>query len=431
MPFTLTLPKLSPTMEGGTIVKWHKKEGDSVKSGEVLFEVATDKATIEYEALDAGFLRKILISEGKEALVSQPVAVFTESEGEAIEDYLAANIYPKPLSTPQLNERKEEKSEPLFVQKSESFAIPSPFFPIEPPLEEYSFEFEIVTKDRLAASPLARKLAREKKIDLTSIKGSGPNGRIMSRDLVLGASKGVLNFGFQKKPEEKPGSYSREPMTPMRKAIASKLQASKTFIPHFYIQQEIDAEPMTNLRAQLKEGEIQVTLNDLIIRGVALSLKHHPKINAGYDYESEEIIYFKTIDIAVAVSLPEGLITPIIRHVDYKNLWQLSAEVKHLAALAKQGKLQPNQYRGGSFTISNLGMFGIHHFQAIINPPQVAILSVGAVRESPVAKMGNIVVGKRLMLSLSSDHRIVDGTDAASFILTLKKYLENPALLLI
>ena len=188
---------------------------------------------------------------------------------------------------------------------------------------------------------------------------------------------------------------------------------------------------MISLREQLKAGGIKVTYNDFIMRAAALALKENPVVNSGFNSDGSKIIRFKTIDIAVAVSIDEGLITPIVRHVDYKNLGQISAEVKHLAGLAKEGKLQPHQYRGGSFTVSNLGMFGIHDFQAIINPPQVSILSIGGMRDCPVVKGGEVIPGKRMMLSLSSDHRVVDGADAAKFIVSVQKYLENPTILLI
>lgn len=430
MPFTLTMPKLSPTMEGGTIIKWHKKEGDQVKSGELLFEVATDKATVEHEALDGGFLRKILVPEGGEALVNQAVAIFTESKDESIEGYQIEEVAKKEEALQEEGAPEGEKKE-ASPPKSAATGMTQVNFPIEPPLEDYTFEFDTEMKDRLAASPLAKKLAKEKGIDLTSIKGSGPDGRVMSRDLDMGEPDLPVNFSVGLKPTEKPGSYTEEPMTPMRKAIGLKLQASKTFVPHFYVQQDIDVKPMITLRGQLKEGGIKVTFNDFIMRGVALALREHPNVNCGFDAAESKIIHFKTIDIAVAVSIPEGLITPIVRHVDYKNLGQISAEVKHLATLAKEGKLQTEQYRGGSFTLSNLGMFGIHDFQAIINPPQVSILSVGGIRDCPVIKNGEVVPGKRMMISLSSDHRVIDGADAAKFIVTVQKYLENPSILLI
>ncbi|MCB1106635.1 MAG: pyruvate dehydrogenase complex dihydrolipoamide acetyltransferase [Chlamydiia bacterium] len=428
MPFTLTMPKLSPTMEGGTIVKWHKKEGDQVKEGDLLFEVATDKATVEHNALDGGFLRKVLIPEGEEALVNQAVAIFTETQEESIEGYKPEGIKEEEKApSPQEGEKAPSSESP----KKEGRQMAQVSFPIEPPLENYTFEFDTGMGERLAASPLAKKLAKEKGVDLTSVKGSGPDGRVMSRDLDLAQPNTPATFGRKGAPSERPGSYSEEAMSPMRKAIGAKLQASKTFIPHFYIQQDIDVEAMITLREQLKAGGIKVTFNDFIMRATALALKEHPVINSGFDAEGSKIVRFKTIDIAVAVSIDEGLITPIVRHVDYKNLGQISAEVKHLATLAKEGKLEPHQYRGGSFTLSNLGMFGIHDFQAIINPPQVSILSVGGMRDTPVVKEGKVVPGKRMMLSLSSDHRVVDGADGARFIVTLQKYLENPTILLI
>ncbi|MCP5506264.1 MAG: pyruvate dehydrogenase complex dihydrolipoamide acetyltransferase [Chlamydiales bacterium] len=429
MPFTLTMPKLSPTMEGGTIARWHKKEGDEVKSGELLFEVATDKATVEYEALDGGFLRKVLVPEGGEALVNQAVAVFTASKDESIEGYQPEGMKQEEAK-PAEEEKPKDKGEPA-PTKVAAAGMAQVNFPIEPPLEDYSFEFDTEMKERLAASPLAKKLAKEKGIDITSVKGSGPDGRVMSRDLDLGQPSAAATFGAGQKPTEKPGSYTSIPLTPMRKAISEKLQASKTFVPHFYVQQDIDVEAMITLRQQLKEGGIKVTFNDFVMRGVALALREHPTVNSGFDSASKQIVQFKTIDISVAVSIPDGLITPIIRHVDYKNLGQISAEVRHLAGLAKEGKLQPEQYRGGSFTVSNLGMYGIHDFQAIINPPQAGILAVGGMRDCPVVKEGAVVPGKRMMVSLSVDHRVIDGAEAAQFVRTVQKYLENPPILLI
>ena len=429
MPFTLTMPKLTPTMEGGTIVKWHKKEGDSVKDGDLLFEVATDKATVEHSALDGGFLRKILVNEGEEALVNQAVAVFTEAKDESIEGYQPEGLKQTDTEAPAEDVGVTETTTP--AAKKAGGVMSQVAFPIEPPLEDYTFEFDTGMHERLAASPLAKKLAKEKGIDLTSVKGTGPDGRVMSRDLDLAQPNTPASFGHKGAPTEKPGTYNEEPMSPMRKAIGEKLQASKTFIPHFYVQQDVDVEPMINLREQLKAGGIKVTYNDFIMRAAALALKEHPVVNSGFNSEGSQIVRFKTIDIAVAVSIDEGLITPIVRHVDYKNLGQISAEVRHLAGLAKEGKLQPHQYRGGSFTVSNLGMFGIHDFQAIINPPQVSILSIGGMRDCAVVKDGQVVPGKRMMLSLSSDHRVVDGADGARFICTVQKYLENPTILLI
>lgn len=416
-------------MEGGTIARWHKKEGDAVKSGDLLFEVATDKATVEHNALDEGFLRKVLVQEGEEALVNQAVAVFTESQDESIEGYQPEGLKQEEAAPEPSTEEGEEKV-PQKAPAAPS-AMKQVTFQIEPPLEDYTFEFDTGMQERLAASPLAKKLAKEKGVDLASVKGSGPDGRVMSRDLDLAQPNTPASFGGSKTPSVKPGTYEEEPMSPMRKAIGEKLQASKTFIPHFYVQQDIDVEPMITLREQLKAGGIKATFNDFIMRATALALREHPNVNCGYNAEGNKIVHFKTIDISVAVSIPDGLITPIVRHVDYKNLGQISAEVKHLATLAKEGKLQPHQYKGGSFTLSNLGMFGIHDFQAIINPPQVAILSIGGMRDVPVVKNGEVVPGKRMMVSLSADHRVVDGADGAKFIVTVQKYLENPTILLI
>ena len=430
MPFTLTMPKLSPTMEVGTLVKWNKKEGDSVKEGDLLFEVATDKATVEHEALDGGFLRKILVGEGEDAIVNQAVAIFTESPDESLEGYKPEGVS-STIEVP--SEPTSETPNPTKkpVASSSSGSVVQTVFPIEPPLTDYTFEFDTAQQDRLAASPLAKKLAGEKGVDLSTVKGSGPDGRVMSRDLDLAQPDTPATFGSRHMPQEVPGSYTEEKITPMRKVIGEKLQASKSSIPHFYIQQDIDVESMLTLREQLKNMGVKVTFNDFVMRAAALALKEHPALNSGYDAGNHAIVRFKTIDIAVAVSIEEGLITPIVRHVDYKNLGQISAEVKKLATLAKEGKLQPQQYKGGSFTISNLGMFGIHDFQAIINPPQVSILSVGGIRECPVVKKGQVVPGNRMMVSLSSDHRVVDGADGAKFIKTFQKFLENPAILLI
>lgn len=428
MPFTLTMPKLSPTMEAGNIVKWHKKEGDAVKEGDLLFEVATDKATVEHNALDEGFLRKILVPEGSEATVNQAVAIFTETANESIEGY-------EPEGAAAAPEKREEKPTETATEAAKPAAaatgLSQPAFVPEPPPENYRFAFPTGRPgERIAASPLARKLAQESGIDLASVKGSGPNGRIMSRDL-KNAPKGTAQFGTNAMPTKPAGNYVEEPLSPMRKAIGSRLQASKTFIPHFYLQVEVDASAMMQTREQLKSGGVKVTFNDFIVRACAIALKEFPVINSGFNSENQTIIRFETIDIAIAVTIDAGLITPIVRHADHKNISQLSQEVRELATRAKEGKLDPEEYRGGSFTISNLGMFGIHDFQAVINPPQAAILAVGGILDKPVVKNGSVVPGKILPLSLSADHRVIDGADSAQFMRRVQEILENPSLLLI
>lgn len=427
MPFTLTMPKLSPTMEEGAIAKWHKKVGDQVEAGDLLFEVATDKATVEYNALDEGWLRKVLIEEGKEAVVNQPVAVFTEEEGESIDGYEPEGIIP------QATEKAPAQQDvAAVVEKAPApqVSFQQPVFAPEPPLEDYQFGVVAFGK-RILASPLARKQAEERGLDLSAVKGTGPNGRIMSRDLELAQPAGPVAFGKREEPTEKPGSYEEEALTPIRKVISQRLQEAKTFIPHFYVQQTVDAEPMVQARDQLRQFGVKVSFNDFIVRACALALREHPVVNSGFNTANNTITRFKTIDISIAVSIEAGLITPIVRHADFKNLAELSLEIRALAKRAKAGKLELHEYKGGSFTISNLGMYGVTDFQAIINPPQAAILAVSGIQNVPVVKEGAVVPGKTLSITLSVDHRVIDGVAAAEFIKTVQRYLENPSGLLV
>ncbi|HEY5260070.1 MAG TPA: pyruvate dehydrogenase complex dihydrolipoamide acetyltransferase [Rhabdochlamydiaceae bacterium] len=428
MPFTVTMPKLSPTMEEGTITKWHKKEGDYVKSGEVLIEVATDKATVEHTALDAGYLRKILIPNGKEAIVNQAIAIFTVKEGESIEGYKPEGAAAKSAAPAPSAEKKTETQSTAPAPKATGGAMQQPAFVPEPPLTGYVFP-QPAKEQR--ASPLAKKLAQEKGVDLTTVKGTGPQHRVMSRDLNLAQPDAIVAFGRQEVPKLAPGTYEEEPLTPMRKIVGQRLQEAKTFIPHFYVTQDVNVAALGAIRDHLKNVGVKVSFNDLIVRATALALRKHPEVNSGFNSVNSSLIRFKTIDISVAVTVNGGLITPIIRHADYKNVGQISTEVKALAARAKEGKLAREEYTGGSFTISNLGMFGISEFIAVINPPQAAILAVGGIEEKPVVKNGHIVPGKLMRLTLSADHRVVDGADAAKFLKTLQFYLENPAMLLI
>ncbi len=431
MPFTLTMPKLSPTMEEGTIAKWCKKEGDYVKAGDVLFEVATDKATVEHSALDEGFLRKILIQEGQSAIVNQAVAIFTEKKEESIEGYQPEGEIVKPVPV-QAAQAPSKEAAPAATPPPPSGAMMQPAFIPQPPVEHYTFSGpQGDLEGHILASPLAKKMAKEKEIDLSTVKGTGPHGRIMSRDLDLGQHAGTVTFGRREAPTIAPGTYEEVPLTPIRKIIATRLQESKTFIPHFYTTQEINAEPMINLRKELSTADLKVSYNDMVLRASALALREHPQVNSGFNSVNQSIIRFKTIDISVAVSVSVGLITPIIRHADFKNLGQLSSEMKRLAIKARDGKLAREEYTGGSFTVSNLGMYGISEFFAIINPPQAAILAVGGIEDRPVVKEGQVVPGKTMKLTLSADHRVLDGADAAKFLKTLQKFLENPSLLLL
>lgn len=434
MPFTLTMPKLSPTMEEGTLVKWHKKVGDQVKAGDLLIEVATDKATVEFNAIDPGFLRQIIVQEGGEAIVNQPIAIMTEKKDEAINGYKPEGTAPKapeipketsktPSETPAATQPQPQPKAPVAAQ---------PIFAAEAPLENYTFNRpREAIQERHKASPAARRVAQEKGLDITSVKGSGPDGRVMTRDLETAHPAGKVSFTHRDEPTEKPGAFELEKLSQMRKVIAQRLQEAKTYLPHFYVTLTIDAEPLEALRDQLRNLDIKLTYNDFIVRACALALRQHPNVNSGFDSANQAIIRFKTIDVCVAVSMPTGLITPIVRHADYKSVGELSAEIRHLAKRAKEGKLDSHEYKGGSFTISNLGMYGVTEFQAILNPPQAAILAVGGLLEVPIVRKGAVVPGKIMNLTLSSDHRVVDGVAAAEFLKTVQGFLENPASLLI
>lgn len=428
MPFTVTMPKLSPTMEEGAIAKWHKKEGDFVEPGELLLEISTDKATVEHNALDGGWLRKILIPEGKTGKINQPIAIFTEDKKENIENYKPQGVTPteapKETEKPAAPQERQPKEAPT--------SIPQAKFSPEEPLKDYAFEFPVEeASTRLRASPLARKLAKERGIDITTIKGTGPGERIVSKDLEMGQPAGLVNFGRRERPNIPPGTYEEEELTPMRKVIGQRMQESKTFIPHIYVSVTVNARPLVELREQLSQNNLKVTVNDLIVRACALALRKHPNVNSGYNSVNHRIIRFKTVDVAVAVTIPQGLVTPIIRHADYKNVGEISVEIRSLAKRAKEGKLEPHEYKGGSFTVSNLGMYGVTNFQAIINPPQAAILAVSGIQEVPIVNNGAVVPGKTMNLTLSADHHVLDGVSAAEFLKTVQGLLESPVALIL
>lgn len=424
MPFALYMPKLSPTMESGTLVKWLKKEGDQVEADDVLFEVATDKATVEYNAIDSGWLAKILVQEGTDAIVNQPVAILTEKKGESIEGYTPAKISGEPEVevAPALVKAAEPAKEPPKARSQQAF--------VPPPSVPATAKIDSKTDKRLLASPLAKRLAQEQGLNLTSIKGSGPSGRIMSRDLANATKDGMGRVG-KILPDIAPGSYTEETLSPMRKVISKRLQDSKSYIPHFYVQQSIDAEALVAFREQLKQVDYNISFNDCVVKACALALRQHPVVNSGFNSSNNTVIHYQTIDVAVAVSIPGGLITPIIRFTDHKELIDIATEIKELASRAKDGKLEAHEYQGGSFTVSNLGMYGITNFQAIINPPQAAILAIGGIIDAPVVKKGAVVPGKVMNVSLSVDHRVVDGVAAAEFVKSIQKLLENPVSLLI
>jgi pyruvate dehydrogenase E2 component (dihydrolipoamide acetyltransferase) len=443
MPFTVTLPKLSPTMEGGQIVAWHKKIGDPIAPGDLLIEVATDKATVEYQALDGGFLRQILVPAGQEAKVNQPIAICSATADESIAGYepqwsgeaaAGSAAAPAPTSTAAPAAPLAPPAAPVTKPGPVSGAprMPSPTSPrVAPPVSSSTPRASQPPGERIRASPYAKKLAAEHRLDLQSVDGTGPAGRIVARDLVHAQPLGAVSFGASQEPTIAAGSAHLEPLTPMRRVIGERLLESKTTIPHFYLSITVDASPLSQLRRQLAAWDLKVTVNDLVLRATALSLRQHPEVNSGWDPAGPAIVRYQTVDIAIAVAMPAGLITPIVTHADYKNVGELSRQVKELAARAKEGKLQPHEYQGGSFTISNLGMYGVDSFFPIINPPQAAILGVGGIQSVPVVKEGEVQIGEVMHLALAADHRVVDGAQAAQFLRTLKAFLENPAGLLV
>ena len=412
MPIIVTMPALSPTMEEGVITSWVVKEGDKVSDGSAICEIATDKSTVEFQAIDGGYLRKILVPKGGAAKVNAPIAVITQT----LEEDISSLIFKE--------EKKEEVEVNVIEKKEESRPSSMHVITFSPP--PASKHVRSTAKQSLYASPFAKKLAKEKGLDLTSVKGSGPSGRIIAKDLEMAAPSGL--FGGESKSIQYPdGSFDEITLSPMRKIIGERLQASKMMIPHYVIFQSIEMDKVMALRIELKDLGIKVTFNDFVIKAAALALRKHPEINMGYDSKKNVMIQYKTVDISLAVSIPEGLITPILWQADFMSLREISSESKRLALKAKDGTLTPSEYQGGSFTISNLGMFGVTGFQAVINPPQAAILAVGGISEVAMSKGGKIFSGHLMNLSVSLDHRVIDGAAGASFLNSMKFFLENPS----
>lgn len=472
MAIEILMPKLSDTMEEGKILKWLKQEGDKIESGDIVAEIETDKADMEFEVIDDGILLKILAPEGSTAPVGELIAVIGE-EGEDVSGYSAGDAIDKngELEDEDGDDAVEEDSEETEEEPSEKEE------PAEEPAEEEKEESkeesseeaeeaeekedkdDSAEEDRrpasegaVKASPVARRLADENGIDISELKGSGPDGRVVKRDVEakLGGKaparkeeqeekkESAGSKPERKKQEEKPVSFEppktpearRESMSGMRKTIAKRLVQSKVEVPHFYLGLEIDAANLIEARESVKEQDgYKISINDFIVKACASALLSHPMVNAYID--EDEIVYNDTVDVGVAVALDEGLITPYVRAAHKKGLGAIAQEVKDLAARARNRKLKPEEYSGGSMTISNLGMFGIDAFTAIINPPESTILAVGRIREVPVVQDGEIRVGQRLRLTLSCDHRIVDGAVGARFLATLKHLLENPMQLLV
>jgi pyruvate dehydrogenase E2 component (dihydrolipoamide acetyltransferase) len=411
------MPKLSDTMTDGVVAKWHKKVGDKVKSGELLADIETDKATMEFESFQNGVLLHIGVNEGKSAPVDSILAILGNA-GEDVKALLAEE------ASKSATAKEETKQEPVAtektVTKTETVVADKK---TEPVVSHTSTASVNDSNGRVKISPLAKKLAEDKGIQVKQLKGSGDGGRIIKRDVDNYTSNGNVPafVGVE--------SYTEETVSQMRKTIARRLGESKFSAPHFYLTMEIDMDEAIKAREAINTvASAKISFNDIIIKAVATSLRKHPKINASW--LGDKIRYNNHIHIGVAVAVEEGLLVPVVRFADGKTLSQIATEVRAYATKAKDKKLQPSDWEGNTFTISNLGMFGIEEFTAIINPPDACILAVGGIKQTPVVKNGQIVPGNIMKLTLSCDHRVVDGALGAAFLQTLKHNLENPILML-
>ena len=421
MAEVINMPRLSDTMEEGTLAKWFKKVGDSVKEGEILAEIETDKATMEFESFHDGVLLHIGIDEGSTAPVDSIIAVIG-SKGEDISSII------KGSNTDNEEPEPEVKEEPELEVKEE----PKPEVKEEPkPEVKVEVKSAIVSNesaDRILISPLARKLANEKGIDIKSIKGSGDNGRIIKRDIDSYKSSDYSQF-IQPRPSVTESSNESQNST-MRKAIAKRLSDSKFSAPHYYLNIECEMDNMISFRNQfINTQNIKISFNDIIAKAVSLSLARHPKVNSRW-YD-DKIVFYDHVHLGVAVAVDDGLIVPVVKYANSKNLPEINTEIKDFAVRAKNKKLTPAEIEGSTFTISNLGMFGIESFTSIINQPNSAILSIGAIIEKPIVKNSDIVIGNTMKLTLACDHRTVDGATGSLFLKTLKEYIENPVSILI
>ena len=436
MPTEILMPALSPTMEEGTLAKWLVKEGDEVSSGDLLAEIETDKATMEFEAVDEGTIGKILVAEGSaNVAVNTPIAVLLE-DGESADDIGATAA---PAASAPAQEPAATTTEPA----SSASSAPAPSAPLA------------ATGERIFASPLARRIAADKGLDLSQITGSGPHGRIVKSDVESAeaspkaatasapssaapaaaasssAPTGMATETVLKMYADR--EYEELPLDGMRKTIAARLSEAKQTIPHFYLRREIKLDALlkfrADLNAQLADRNIKLSVNDFIIKACALALQQVPAANAVW--AGDRVLQLKPSDVAVAVAIEGGLFTPVLRDAEMKSLSALSAQMKDLAGRARERKLAPHEYQGGSFAISNLGMFGIDNFDAVINPPHGAILAVGAgVKKPVVGKDGELAVATVMSVTLSVDHRVIDGALGAELLNAILENLENPIAML-
>lgn len=425
----IAMPKMSDTMTEGTIASWVKKVGDEVKSGDILAEVETDKATMELEAYEDGTLLYIGVEEGDSVEVDGVLAIVGEKGAD----------YEKLLKAQKQKAKKEKEpvSESVSSNGTDSSSDQASKKE-EKPDEPASSQETSGSNGRLKASPLARKMAEELGYKLSDIKGSGDNGRIIKRDVeefTPSSSTSEPTKGGDQAAIEIPSvvgeeQYEEESVSQMRKTIAKRLSESKFTAPHFYVTMEINMDKAMEARSSMNEySPVKISFNDIVIKAVAAALRQHPEVNASW--LGDKIRYNKHIHIGVAVAVDEGLLVPVVRFADNKSLSHISAEVKQLAEKAHSKKLQPSEWEGNTFTVSNLGMFGVEEFTAIINPPDACILAVGGIKQTAIVKDGQLVPGNVMKVTLSCDHRVVDGAKGAAFLKTLKALLENPVRILV
>ena len=420
MSFEILMPALSPTMEDGTLSKWLINEGDKISSGDLIAEIETDKATMEVESIYDGIVGKLLFEEGTVGIkVNTPIGIIIE-EGETLED----------LNKKSLDNKSLIQNEIIVVEKEEKLLTKNKSVTSEKiennikknNVSNKSIQERKINSNRIFISPLARRMAQEKKLDISQIKGSGPNGRIVKKD--------VLNFvSVEKKPIK---NFKLVKNSSMRKVIADRLVQSKLDAPHFYLGIECQIDSLLLFRAEINkeaDPDLKISVNDFIIKACGICLMKVPEVNSSWEKENTK--YYTNADISVAVAIEGGLVTPIIRNVQDKGLQTISSEMKILAQKAKDGLLVPEDYVGGSFSISNLGMYGIKEFTAVINPPQGSILAIGSGQKRPIVEGESISIGTIMNVTLSCDHRVIDGAVGAMFLSHFKKIIETPSLMIL
>lgn len=440
MATKVIMPKLSPTMEEGQISRWLKKEGDKVSMGEPLAEIDTDKATMEMQALANGVLRKILINEGQSAPLGQLIAVIAEPDEDIAGVLSEAPAAPKQEQKPEQKQEQAKAPEPSAPapQAKAAAASSAP----APRAVDNGRQPQPVAADsgRLIVSPLAARMAAEAGIDLRSLQGSGPGGRIIKKDIEAAISQPKAEATAPRYPrlvetgriqQVGPSAYRDEPASEIRKTIAKRLVTSIGPVPHFFLTTDIEMDRAAEMRRGINalDPDLKISLNDIIIKVTAAALIQHPEVNASF--QEKFVRYYEQADIGVAVAIEDGLITPVVRAANQKSLSQIAAEVRELAERARSRKLKPEEYTGATFSISNLGMFGIDEFTAVINPPEGGILAVGAMTAKPVVRDNEIVIRQMMRVTMSCDHRIIDGATGAKFLQTFKKILENPLYLVV